>query len=195
MNTIYTSKKIFLTLSLSIFFTLTYANNNSSINFLNSNSFKDIQKKAAAQNKPIFIDFYATWCAPCKKVEKEVFQNKEVATYMNQNFINYKVNIEKGNGPLISLVYEIELLPSVIIVRPSGDLILKKSTYMGSSSFLNWAKRGNSKFREIRHLADIKKLSMENAKVKKIDTPSENHIGNKDEFHSLAINEKQTTLD
>ena len=38
----------------------------------------DILKKAADQNKPIFVDAYTTWCGPCKWMAKNTFTDEKV---------------------------------------------------------------------------------------------------------------------
>lgn len=120
--------------------------NEPSINFVQSKTFKEIQKEAWKQNKPIFIDFFAMWCGPCKQVEKDVFNNPRVAEYMNANFINYKVDIDKDNGPTLAMLYGVDFLPTVVIVKPNGKVIMKKSTIMDTSKFLSWAKTGKKYF-------------------------------------------------
>lgn len=123
-----------------------FADTEIQINFLHSDSFKEIQKEAWIQKKPIFIDFYASWCSPCKKVEREVFTNPRVAKYMNENFINYKVDIDEKNGSTLSMIYDVDFLPTMVIVKPNGKTLVKKSSIMSSDKFLNWAKKGKKYF-------------------------------------------------
>ena len=61
-------------------------------------SFESILNKAKAQKKLIYVDIYTTWCTPCKKMDSEVFTNSNVGKIFNDNFINYKIDGEKGEG-------------------------------------------------------------------------------------------------
>ena len=49
--------------------------------------------------KKIFIDVYTDWCGWCKKMDKDTFQNPEVALYMSQNFYMVKLDGE-GKEPI-----------------------------------------------------------------------------------------------
>lgn len=49
--------------------------------------------------KKIFIDVYTDWCGWCKKMDKDTFQNSEVATYMSDNFYMVKMDGE-GKEPI-----------------------------------------------------------------------------------------------
>ncbi len=133
------------------------SNGKGKINFLNFSSFKEVQKIAKKKNKPIFIDFYSPYCAPCKKMDKEVFKQKKVVSYMNRNFINYKIDITKGNGPILSLLYEIKYLPTVIIVMPDGEIIAKKTSTMNDIKFLKWVKNAKTIFYAYSFFEKIKK--------------------------------------
>src|SRR5688500_13575445 len=61
-------------------------------------SWADIKAKAKAEKKPIFVDAYTTWCGPCKKMAKEVFTQEAIGSYFNSTFINYQMDMEKGEG-------------------------------------------------------------------------------------------------
>jgi thioredoxin-related protein len=49
--------------------------------------------------KKVFIDVYTDWCGWCKKMDKDTFQNPEVAKYMQENFYMVKFNAE-GKEPI-----------------------------------------------------------------------------------------------
>jgi thioredoxin-related protein len=44
--------------------------------------------------KKIFVDVYTDWCGWCKKMDKDTFQNPEVAQYMKANFYMVKLDAE-----------------------------------------------------------------------------------------------------
>ena len=49
--------------------------------------------------KKIFVDVYTDWCGWCKKMDKDTFQNAEVAAYMEANFYMVKLDGE-GKEPI-----------------------------------------------------------------------------------------------
>ncbi|WP_299396455.1 thioredoxin fold domain-containing protein [uncultured Gelidibacter sp.] len=52
-----------------------------------------LQKK---KPKKIMMDVYTNWCGPCKMLDKNTFQNPDVAKYVNDNYYAVKFNGE-GN--------------------------------------------------------------------------------------------------
>ncbi|MDF1694754.1 MAG: thioredoxin family protein [Saprospiraceae bacterium] len=83
-------------------------------------SFEAILSKAKTLNKNVFIDTYADWCQPCKRMD-EKFKNKEVAQFYNTHFINYRVNMQVPEAAnQLRKRYDVVFLPTLIIVDPEG---------------------------------------------------------------------------
>jgi thioredoxin-related protein len=55
-----------------------------------------LQKK---NPKKIMMDVYTKWCGPCKRLDRDTFQNKDVANYVNQHYYAVKFNGE-GNDEI-----------------------------------------------------------------------------------------------
>ena len=49
-----------------------------------------------ANPKKIIIDVYTDWCGPCKLMDKNTFQNRDVAAYISKHYYAVKFNAE-GN--------------------------------------------------------------------------------------------------
>ncbi len=113
-----------------------------SINFQNT-SFKDILAKAKAEKKLIFLDAFASWCGPCKMMEKNIFPLPAVSEYYNANFINARFDMEKGEGRDIAMKYGIRSYPTFLFLNGDGEVVLKNYGYMGEADFLTIAKEAN----------------------------------------------------
>ena len=49
--------------------------------------------------KKIMIDVYTKWCGPCKMLDRNTFQNKDVAAYVSEHYYAVKFNAE-GNDEI-----------------------------------------------------------------------------------------------
>ena len=49
-----------------------------------------VREMAVKTGKLVFIDLYATWCPPCRTMEREVFSRKDVGDFMEQHFVAAK---------------------------------------------------------------------------------------------------------
>lgn len=100
-----------------------------------SSNYKEVLKQSAEQDKPIFIDFYATWCGPCKMMDKRVFSLDEIGGLMNENFINLKLDVEKGEGKSLANQYKITGMPTYVFINSDGDILHRIIGYIPQKKF------------------------------------------------------------
>lgn len=103
-------------------------------------TWKQILSKAKAENKLVFIDVYTSWCGPCKMMSAETFPQKKVGDVFNANFINYKIDAEKGEGIQIAQKFEVRAYPTYLFVNGDGELVYRVVGYMKAEPFLEEAK-------------------------------------------------------
>lgn len=107
-------------------------------------SFKELLVKAKKENKLVFIDAYASWCGPCKLMEKNIFTKKSVSDYYNSNFVNAHFDMEKGEGRELAAKFGVRSYPTYLFVNGKGDLVHQDVGYMGEEQFLDLGKTANS---------------------------------------------------
>jgi thiol-disulfide isomerase/thioredoxin len=75
--------------------------------------------KAKKQKKLVFLDVYATWCGPCKMMDRQTYTDSAVAKAAKA-FVNRKIDGEKGEGPSIAQRYAVNAYPTLLIVDGDG---------------------------------------------------------------------------
>jgi thioredoxin-related protein len=107
----------------------------SSIHFEIAKTWQETIDQASKSSKIIFLDAYTTWCVPCKEMEANIFTQNKVATFFNENFINYKVQIDQTpkddaqvrkrytDAKLIERSYRIESYPTYLFVNGDGIVV------------------------------------------------------------------------
>lgn len=106
-----------------------------------------VLEEAQRQNKPVFLEFYATWCGPCKIMEREVFSKPEVYDYLNQHFLSYHVDVDSPNGKPIAEIYEIKGMPTLVFVDPKGVELERELGLISAGRFRKTADSALSKMK------------------------------------------------
>ncbi len=128
-------KKLILVITLSVFSLFAFAENNEGIQF-EDGSWKEITTKAKKEKKLIFIDCYTSWCGPCKKLAATIFPLKNVGDFFNKNFISYKLDMEKGEGPELNKNFHVGAYPTLLWVDHKGNLVHRVVGFMKEDKLL-----------------------------------------------------------
>ncbi len=126
-----------------LFVSTTSVAQNRSIEFEHS-KWSKVLKKAKKENKLIFVDCYTSWCGPCKMMAKDVFTQDHVAEYFNANFINFKIDMEKGEGPDLKPGWEINAYPTFLVINTEGEIVHRIVGAFGADEFIGYMKEAQS---------------------------------------------------
>lgn len=103
-------------------------------------TFSEALVKAKQENKILFVDFYAVWCVPCKKMAKTVFTQEEVGKYFNEHFISLQLDAEKGENVDIAKNYKVAAYPTVAFIAPDGKALSVNTGAMDKDELMEAAK-------------------------------------------------------
>ena len=107
------------------------------IDFLQNTSWKEVLQKARTENKYIFVDCYATWCGPCKWMDKIVYVNDTIARIMNQQFVSVRMQMDStakdgdnirasySTAHYLDRQYHINAYPTYLFFSPDGHVVHK----------------------------------------------------------------------
>ena len=94
-------------------------------------------EQAKKEHKYILADVYTDWCGWCKKLDKDVFTNSAVISYLQKDFICVKVNAEDPKeGSTVAEKYRVNGFPCALVFSPEGKLIGKIDGYEEAADYV-----------------------------------------------------------
>lgn len=110
------------------------------VRFSHDLSIEKVIELAKNQGKGIFIDTYADWCIPCKKMEIE-FRNRELARFLNKNFICVRIDMDRSRyAQEYRSKFNIVFLPTMVVMDHHGNVKYKTDKIIPGRELLSIAR-------------------------------------------------------
>lgn len=91
-------------------------------------------QEAQATNRLILVHWWATWCGPCVKMEREVFVDPAVGAALEASFVPVKLNAD--DHPDLVKEWKVGSLPSDYVLTPDGRLVDQKKGGRTTAQYL-----------------------------------------------------------
>jgi len=103
-------------------------------------------QEAEAEEKPVIVDVYTSWCGWCKRMDKTTYADENVNDYMEETFVPIKMNAESKDRTSyageeysynqIAKGFRITGYPTTLFLQADGSHITTVPGYLKPEQFL-----------------------------------------------------------
>ncbi len=99
-------------------------------------SLAEAKARAAQLQRPLLIHFAANWCLPCQWMDQNTFADPEVSTYLSQQYLAVKIDVDEVQGYADKEACGVKYLPSLLIFNASGIVVSRYEETLDAAQML-----------------------------------------------------------
>lgn len=97
-------------------------------------SFAQACAEAAKADKLVFIDFYTTWCGPCKQLDKSTWKDRKVIAWLGDKTVALKVDADRHRA--LAKKYHVDSYPTLLFAKADGTEMDRMVGFVSAKEFL-----------------------------------------------------------
>lgn len=107
-------------------------------------SLAEAKARAAQLQRPLLIHFAANWCLPCQWMDKNTFADPEVSTYLANQYLAVKIDVDEVQGYADKEACGVKYLPSLLIFNASGIVVSRYEETLDAAQMLEVLRKYNT---------------------------------------------------
>lgn len=81
------------------------------------NSLEPALARAKETGKPVMIDFYATWCLPCKMLDGSTYRHRDIVNE-SEHWVMVRIDVDENQE--LAARYRVESVPTIVLLSSDG---------------------------------------------------------------------------
>ena len=113
---------------------------------------EEASSEARKTDRPIMLDFWADWCAPCRVMEANVYSDASVREAASR-FVAVRIDFDKK--PALARKYDVIGLPTIVFTDSRGTELFRHAGAIGAKPLVELLRALPHDVREFNRLSDV----------------------------------------